>query len=182
MDRRTVQKTEQRIGQLRKREILQAVKTAAGTNCALSFPVPVRRAGHILDAVFLYDMGTFLAVRARPFASALLEHGSGILLEYRNAYLGDFMDTQKYPLTQKIDYSVPYAKTAAEQGKLLERIDGLYESIRELAWKNEPDEGEKRAAEEYGTCFFRAVPGDLLPFYEALSPEFFAWLRGQSEE
>lgn len=182
MDGRTAQKAEQKIGQLRKKEILQAVKTAAGTNCALSFPVPVRKAGHIPDAVFLYDMGTFSAVRARPFASALLEHGSGILLEYRNAYLDDFMDTKEYPLAQKIDYSVPFAKTAAEQGKLLERIDELYESIRELAWKNESEESEKRAAKEYGVCFYRAVPRDLLPFYEALSPEFFAWLQRRAAE
>ena len=114
MDGRAAQKAEQKIGQLRKKEILQAVKTAAGTNCALSFPVPVRKAGHIPDAVFLYDMGTFSAVRARPFASALLEHGSGILLEYRNAYLDDFMDTIRWRRRLIIPYPLPKRRRSRE--------------------------------------------------------------------
>lgn len=158
--------------------IIMAIKTATRSNFELSFWVPVKKAGHILDAAFLYDMGNFTTVRTRPYASVLIEPATGTLLEYHNAYIHDFADFDKYPMSMKIDYSVPFAKTAAEQGALVAKIDELYESVRELAWKENLTKEDKEAAREYYDCFEKAVPKDLMVFYEALAPEFFKWMQG----
>lgn len=157
-------------------DIITAIKTATRSNFALSLWVPVRRAGHILDAAFLYDMGNFTTVRMRPFASVLVEPRTGTLLEYRNAYVSDFADTEKYPLSLKIDYAVPSARTAAQQLALTARAGELYQAVRELAWRGGLTDEEIETAREYAGCFAKAVPNDLVVFYEALAPEFFSWL------
>ena len=100
-----------------------AVQAAILDKCEISFFVPVKRKGHILDAVFLYKAGNSRE-RARPFASALFEPRSGAMLEYRNAYINDFADQTKYPMEQKISYAVPFARTAKEQGKLVQTVKG----------------------------------------------------------
>lgn len=156
-------------------DVLAAIKIATRTPFSISCLVPVREGEHILDTAFLYGVG-ISAVRTRPFASVTLDPKSQTLLAYRNTYLDDFADTDRYPMSLKIDYSVPYAKSAREQGELLERINVLYESVRELAWKDSLTQEDKKAAAEYCNCFDRAIPKALIPFYEALSPEFFGWL------
>ena len=163
-------------------DIFTAIKTAIRSNFAMSFYVPVRKAGHILDAAFLYDMGNYTTVRTRPFASVLIEPASGTLLEYRNAYINDFADAQNYPMSLKIDYSVPYAKTAAEQGALVARVEELYETVRELAWKEELMEDEKKVVSEYWDCFQKAVPKDLMAFYKELAPAFLGWIEKICDE
>lgn len=166
----------------RYKDVTAAIKTAVRFNFSMSFFVPVRKNGYIFDTAFLYDMGDFSKVRLRPFASVILEPESEVLLEYRNAYLDDFMDADKYPMSLKIDYSVPSAKSAKEQGELVGKVNELYTAIRELAWKEGLEEHEKKVVREYYSCFCRAVPNALLPFYEALSPEFFVWLDKAVEE
>lgn len=155
---------------------MQAIQMAAKSNFAASFFVPVRKAGHILDAAFLYPTGGFNPMRTRPLASLLVEPKSGAMLEYRSARVSDFMDPEQYPMTMKLDYSVPTAKTAQEQGALVDELNKLYPAIRELPWKDSLNEAEQAQAAAYRTCFFQAVPPGLLPFYEALSPEFYVWL------
>jgi len=142
----------------------------------MSLPVPVKRGEHILDAAFLYAAGTFSPLRPRPFASILLEPKSRAMLEYRNSYISDFADALRCPMDRKLDYSVPFAKTAKEQGELVEAINGLYKTVRELPWKAGQTDEEQKIAAEYRSYFFKAAAKDLLPFYEALSPEFFKWL------
>lgn len=163
----------------RERDVITAIQTAAGMNFAMSFLVPVKKGELILNAAFLYPTGSFSPIRTRPFASILLEPQSGAMLEYRNAYISDFADSEHYPMTMKLDYSVP-ARTAAEQRALLEKLDGLYPSVRKLPWKDDWADGERAAAAEYRQSFFKAVPETLLPFYKALSPEFYAWLREEN--
>lgn len=160
-----------------KDDIFEAIKTATRSNFAMSFYVPVKKAGHCLDAAFLYEMGNFTTMRARPYASVLVEPETGMLLEYCNAYISDFADSLNCSMSQKIDYSVPYAKTAAEQGALVARVEELYETVRKLAWKEELTENEKNAVREYWDCFQKAVPKDLLVFYKALAAEFWEWIE-----
>lgn len=157
--------------------VIMAIQSAANVNCAMSFPVPVKKGVHILDAAFLYPAGLFSPLRPRPFAAVLLEPNSGAMLEYRNAYIHDFADSALYPMGIKLDYSVPFAKTAAEQGKLTETVNELYAAVRELAWKDALTDAERNTAAEYRACFAQAVPKALLPFYRALSPDFFKWLE-----
>lgn len=160
-----------------KDDIFAAIKTATRSNFAMSFYMPVIKAGHRLDAAFLYEMGDFATMRTRPYASVLIESETGTLLEYRNAYISDFADSQNCPMSMKIDFSVPYAKTAAEQGALVARVEELYETVRELAWKEELTEDEIKAVREYWDCFQKAVPKDLLVFYKALAADFWKWIE-----
>lgn len=163
----------------RETDVITALQMATKMNFAMSFLVPVKKGEHILDAAFLYGTGSFSVMRTRPFASILMEPNTKALLEYRNAYFDDFMDSAQYPMALKLDYSVPYASSAKEQGELVRKVQELYGSIRALPWKDGLDVSEKEMAMEYDNCFYRAVPRALLPFYEALSPEFFAWLKQQ---
>lgn len=160
-----------------KDDIFEAIKTATRSNFAMSFYMPVIKAGHRLDAAFLYEMGDFTTMRTRPYASVLIEPETGTLLEYRNAYISDFVGTQNCPMSQKIDYSVPYAKTATEQGALVARVEELYKIVRELAWKEELTEYEKKTVREYWDCFQKAVPKDLVVFYKALAAAFWEWIE-----
>lgn len=159
-------------------DVIAAIKTAAGSDFSMSFFVPAKKGGYILDAAFLYGMGDFSPVRTRPFASVLIEPDTGTMVEYCNACIRDFVDSGQYPMWKKIDYTVPYAKSAREQGGLVNEVNELYKSIREFPWKDNLNEDEKTKADRYRSCFYKAVPKALLPFYQGLSPEFFRWLAG----
>lgn len=163
----------------RERDVIAAIQTASGMNFAMSISVPVKKGKHILNAVFLYPTGSFSPVRTRPFASILLEPESGAMLEYRSSFISDFADRERFPMTTKLDYSVSVG-TAVEQRELLETLERLYPTVRELPWKDGRTVEEQESASQYRKCFFKAVPEALLPFYEALSPEFYAWLREEN--
>ena len=168
--------TMDRKKKVRREAIITALKTASGADFTMSFFLTVKKGEHILDASFLYAAGNFNTVWTRPFASAVFEPETGAVLVYRNCYVDDFADSSSYPMTCRVDYAVPFAKTAEEQGELVKRIQELYFVIRLLPWKESLDEKEKRAAGMYRDSFFKAVPKGLLPFYQALSPEFYEWL------
>ncbi|MCH5264951.1 MAG: hypothetical protein J1F02_03555 [Lachnospiraceae bacterium] len=158
-------------------DTIAAIKVATGTNFSKSFYIPVKKGDHILDAAFLYSAGSLSQTRLRPNASIIIEPGSGSILEYRNSYINDFMDSAKYPMTLELDYSVPSAKSAKEQGELVKTVNELYGDIRKMAFKETLSDAQKKTLAKYNSCFYKAVPDSLVPFYEALSPEFFQWMK-----
>lgn len=156
--------------------MLAALKTATGANFAMSFAMPVCRNGMVLDAAFLYATGVPSNMRTRPFAMIVYDPASGTLLKYQNAYLDDFMGEGR-SMAEKVDYSVPGAVSAREQGELVRKVNALYEEVRGFALKETLSAEETEKLGAYKESFFKAVPAGLLPYYEALSPDFYAKLK-----
>lgn len=168
-------------------DVIYDLQRVVKANFCTSFYVPIREGITVLDTAFLYRAApsSDVTLRPRPFAKVVIEPEKQLLVAYQDARIYDFMDTEAYPMSEKIDYSVP-ARTAAEQFKLIKNVNELYKKIRLFPWKDsELSEDEAHIVSEYAACFYQTIPKSLLPFYEALSPEFFAWLsekRGQQED
>ncbi|MCC8098213.1 MAG: hypothetical protein LIO44_06655 [Eubacterium sp.] len=154
------------------------LKKVVSSNSSASFLVPYRLDNYILDAAFLYPNYPS-PEKTRPTYFILCDIKRKALVELRNAYINDFIDSEKYPMDTKISYRVPFAKTVAEQAKLVNNIKAAYPFIRNIAFKTDVSEEDKAKLREYANAFKKAVPEALLPFYKAASPEFYEWLEKQ---
>ncbi len=142
----------------------------------LSYPVAGMIGGRRVDKVFLYRKAVGTA-GLRPFASLVTDAENGDILLLESCKLHDFMDTQQYPLTRKLDYSLPN-KTSVQDFKMEQQmIRKLYEGVRTFAFSNELTAEQKELLEKYTFLFTYTTPRELQPFYEALSPEFTVWAR-----
>ncbi len=159
------------------KNMMTFLQNVIGTKCSVSFFLPVKKNGHILDTAFLYSSNTAFVKRTRPFAMIIVEPKTGNLLVYKNAYIDDYMDAEKYPMDMQVDYSVPCARTVKEQAGYLNKVNELYGSVRELMFKEELTAEETAVFAEYKENFHKAVSAELLPFYEGLSPEAFSKLK-----
>lgn len=158
-------------------EKIFALKQIINTNFAASYFIPVSLNGNKADALFLYSSAVISARKTRPFAKALFDHSSGALLEYTNSYITDFMDPEKHPMTEQISYELPGQFSAAEQGAMIRKVNDLYDVVFSLAFSTELSQQDKAKLLDYKDCFYKSTPQALLPFYYALSPEFFEWLN-----
>lgn len=151
----------------------EQLKAVICADCVHSLFVPVQKNGQVLDAAFLYSMGKPGVEWTRPFASVLLDSASGTLLEYRNAYISDFIESEEYPMTRKLDYSLPEGRSAKEQGALIHGLQEDYPQLKAAVFKASWSDSERALLASYKERFYQAVPGALVPFYTALSYEFF---------
>lgn len=157
------------------KRMLQNLFQAVGNNFVVSFLVPVKMRDVVVDSIFLYGVHTS-PVKSRPLARVLFDAERGRLIDYMNARITDFADTEKYPFEEKIDYSLPSARAVKEQADLIRKVDAMYPAVRKLAYRMDLTEDEKNTLAEYYDAFVQVSPAGLIPFYHALSPEFFNWL------
>ena len=113
----------------------------------------------------------------RPYIRLAVDYGSGTLLEFRNAYFAEFADAERFPLDMEINPAVPYAKTVQEQSALLEKLQSLYEKVREFAYEEALSSTQRELLNEYSHCLQRTVPRDLMDFFAAEEKDFFAWIH-----
>ncbi len=158
-------------------EKITELKKIVNVNFAVSYFIPVIINDNMVDTAFLYSSTATVKERTRPFAKVMFEHSSGNLLEYKNSYICDYMNSDKYPMTTKINYSLPSEISAIEYGEIVKKVNSYYDMICEFAYKAEVAEENKEKIREYKSLFYASVPEALLPYYEALSPEFFEWLN-----
>lgn len=156
-------------------ELKNALEKLTGVKAAMSFFVPVMRNGHKCETAFLYGSETRLE-KNRPFAAVTVDYKTGALLEYRNAFISDFADTEKYPMDLLIDYSVPFDRTVSEHCEMVKKLEDLYAKVRAIAFNDVLSGEEKALTAGYYDTLVKMTPKALMPFYEALSPEFFQWL------
>lgn len=140
-----------------------------------SYPVPDVINGIRVDKVFLYrksveKMGT------RPFALLTTDSNSGEILSFENSRISDFVDSEKHPFSYKLDYSMPEKENIQDFKMEQQMIRKLYEGIRTFAFSNEVSPEQKELLEKYTFILSHAIPKDLLPFYEKLSPKYTEWL------
>lgn len=144
---------------------------------AVSYFVPVIIKDVLVDVAFIYSAITGSKARTRPFAKVMFEHNGSGLIEYKNSFIDDFMDSEKYPITTEVDYSFPADVSVRELGENMKKVNSCYDEICELAYKTELSDEEKAKVCEYKDLFIKSTPEALMPYYEALSPEFFEWLN-----
>ena len=147
---------------------------------SVSQPIPCMEGSYRTERMFFYP-STSKVERVRPYAWASVSSEHGRVLSFQYCAIRDFMDTQKYPLDQIVDYSVPSAKTAKEQGELLKLYDAAYETVRTFAFAEKTDETQKSQLKDFQQVVSRTIPAGLMPFYESISPDFFKWMKSQTE-
>ncbi len=159
--------------------VAKGVHALVNGGYSVSQPVPCVENGCRTERVFFYP-NTLQTERVRPYAWASVSPEHGRVLSFQTCVIHDFMDTQKYPLDQLVDYSVPIAKTAKEQGELLKQYEAAYEEIRKFAFAEKLDEIQKNQLKIFWQLFSRTIPPGLIPYYESLSPDFFEWMKCQT--
>jgi len=161
---------------LRNKKISE-LKKIIGINFAVSHFVPSLICSQLVDVAFLYPVGISNTKRTRPFAKLVLDHKTGMLLDYSNSFINDFMDSEKYPMSMKVDYSLSKQISVSEVKLNLDKVAELYDDVCDLFEKSELSDDEKEKVLYFKDCFYKTVPVESLDFYEALSPEFFSWLK-----
>jgi hypothetical protein len=146
---------------------------------SISQPVPCIEGSYRTERVFFYP-STLKIERVRPYAWASVSSEHGRVLSFQYCAINDFMDTQKHPLDQIVDYSVPSAKTAKEQGELLKQYDTAYDAVRTFAFADKLDETQRNQLKSFQQLMSRTIPAGLMPYYESLSPDFFKWMKQQT--
>ena len=150
-----------------------------GDNVVLSYPVPVREKELLTERYLLMRM-SFSTERTRPFALLTVDAKSGRILALEDAWYRDFICTDDYPFDKKISYAFPKETTPAVIKKLSREFPALYQTVRELAFRQELSEEEKKTVQAYRNVMMTLIPEGVLPFYKAVGAEFFAWLDAQS--
>lgn len=141
--------------------------------CGYSLPVCARRAGRLFDALFLYKPGD--EPGTRPLGWVMMDSTTGKL-----AVLSD---------CEVMDFAAPNLLPPAESGKPKEeltpkkaaqmraRLNEYYESLREFVFEDEITPAQAVVVDGYKDLFMRLSLSGHYPYYYALSPAFFHWLR-----
>lgn len=142
----------------------------------LSSPLPAMTDGRLTELFFLCS-NQAQAVRSRPYAWLAVEPEDGRLLRYCDCRAGDFAASLEPPLAQELDYSAPEGVSVRELMKLKRRYVELYQEIRTFVFTPAPSGEQRKIMAEYRELLARLWRPELRRCYEALSPEFFAWLE-----
>ncbi len=163
-------------------QILEAVfqPGVGGVNremAAVSCPMPAMDGGKLTERFFLVP-NQAAAVKRRPYAWLALDTESGRLMRYADCAAEDFASELGVPLNQSIDYSAPEGLPVRELMKLNRHLAELYRELRTFVFSRSPSGAQRELMAEYLELLSRLWRPELRRFYEALSPEFFAWLQG----
>lgn len=158
-------------------DIRSKVTQICGTNFGISFPFVDLINGVKVEKVFIYPVSQ-TEMRTRPFGVITTSIEDGVILKYENAYLFDFVDTEKYPFNKKISYAIPDGskKTVKEHQLEINIIFKLYEAIRNFAFEEELTAEQTEILAKYYVIFEKTVPSSNMPFYEALSENYMKWV------
>lgn len=158
-------------------EIRNIITQICGANFGISFPIVDLINGVKVEKMFIYPVYP-TEMRTRPFAVVTTSMEDGAILRFENAYLVDFLDTEKYPFDKKISYAIPDGskKTVKEHQLEINIIFKLYEAIRNFAFNEELTAEQTEILTKYYVIFEKTVPSSNMPFYEALSEKYMKWV------
>lgn len=150
-----------------------------------SIPVCLKRADTLYDAFFIYSYPEDKKSKTnrgfqdpmRPFAwGTFAAKGTG-----ENSFnwcsFHDFVSEDSFPLGQTVAGALPSALSMARYQSAFEDAIDAYEKIRLYAFHQNTTVTQLELIAAYKTAFTTVVPEGLYPFYYALSPEFFNWMR-----
>lgn len=141
----------------------------------IGYMIPAEESGKRIERTLIRysDAGN----RRRPFAWAGFDMETGMLLYYKHCSMEDFIDTNMYPADTALGKSYKNERTPKEQIKYEKALWESYESIREFVFLPEISRGHRELVRRFKAQWEMTVLKDLVPYYEALSPEFFAWMK-----
>lgn len=139
-----------------------------------SLPVSAYRAGRLFDAMFLYKPE--LGPAARPTGWLLLDCLSGKLAVLADCGIMDFAEPDLLP---PVEASGAYLKDLGpkKQAQMRARINDCYDEMRGFAFSDTLTPQQDAIVKEYRELFLNLSEPLHYPFYYALSPGFFTWLR-----
>lgn len=153
---------------------------SADEGAALSAYVPEMINGKLYELAFVYSMapsGLGYLVTERPFAWLAVSSYSGDILFYNDCSYADF--AKDYPLNSRVSLSLKEKLSIDEFLKLDEEFVKVYEKIREFVFAdaNKLSQQQKDVMSKYRELFDKVIAPDFVPYYKALSPEFFKWIE-----
>ena len=148
-------------------------------NATFSVPVPIKREDRLYDAVFAYEIeySGKAPLITRPFYWTMLEaHGnSEMMCSWCN--IVDFISTENYPIGAILAPDLPKALSPRKVEQITSELLEFYEQLRGFAFEESLNREQVSIIVRYKELFLRLCFSGLYPFYHALSPAFFHWLR-----
>ena len=164
-------------------QILQSLQQnnlhpAWDSDTAFSLPVSVLRGKKAYDALFVYraPIRKKPPTAPRPFQWLLLCPQSGQAVLWCDCAVQDFISSEHYPSGCEVDMSQKKPLTAKKYTYLHARLLELYEQIRTFAFALPVHPAQQKLLDEYRELFVKVAYTGHYPFYQALAPDFFAWL------
>jgi len=148
------------------------------TGGIIGYIVPAAENGKLIERAFLKHSNA--KTLSRPFAWVGFDKESGMLLYYKHCMSEDFMDTEKYPPTVRLKGEFSSQRTPAQQAEYESRLWEAYKKIRGFVLRENLTDEQKALVAEYRRIWELAVMTDLIPYYKALSKEFFEWLENNA--
>ena len=139
-----------------------------------SLPVCSRRAGRLFDALFLYKPG--LGVSARPTGWLLMDCVTGRLAVLADCEIMDFAAPDLLP-PREARGSFLEELGPKKLAQMRAKLNDSYDKLRGFAFSDMLAPEQSAIVEEYKGLFLDISPPEHYPFYYALSPAFFDWLR-----
>ena len=139
-----------------------------GMGC--SEPILSLKDGKLIDNFFVYFANKKNCTVSGPIAKiGLLADTSEI------AYLISCED-QPFSLLPQNTMAITYPSLLAED---YAHYGCLYAKVREVAYKSDCIESEKRIIAEYMAALEKIIPPAMMKLYEEMTPSFFTWVRSQ---
>lgn len=142
--------------------------------CTYSLPVSSQRSGRLFDALFLYkpEQGP----KARPTGWILMDTETGKLAVLADCEVLDFASPDLLPPDESTESHLKDL-TPKKIAQMRARINDCYDEMRGFAFSNELTPEQAKLVDEYKDLFLKLSAPEHYPFYYALSPGFFHWLR-----
>ncbi len=139
-----------------------------------SLPVSSFRRGRLFDALFLYKPE--LGPHARPTGWLLMDCETGKLAVLADCEIMDFATEDILP-PGEASGSALKELGPKKQARMRARINDCYDEMRGFAFSDTLNPEQAAIVEEYKELFLNLSESAHYPFYYALSPAFFNWLR-----
>lgn len=149
-----------------------------GEDVAFSLPVVARRGAEQYDAMFLYQNPPEekTAAAPRPFAWVLLDAATGRVALISRCDLVDFLPEGRYPPGAELPMP-PLKVTGKKLAAMRDRVLEAYGEIRAFSFEEQLSRPQAATVSVYKDLFGKLTYPAHYPFYHALSPVFFHWLR-----
>lgn len=141
---------------------------------AFSAPVPCVDSGRVTERRFIFS-SRHEYKKLRPYAWLETDIQSGELIFFHKCSEKDFVDFAASDVS--LDYSLPFGELMGKQLALCKLMTQTYNDIRNYVFSENTTAAQKRVIKTYHDAFVYSTPKDLIRYYEALSPDFFEWIK-----
>ncbi|GHU81093.1 hypothetical protein FACS1894191_7650 [Clostridia bacterium] len=142
-----------------------------------SYPVSVRREEQLYDGVFAYLHDEVSESAPRPFGWVLFSGWDLSIKLVSECAAADFANPAEYPPDMTVSLALPRPIEPRKLKALQKELMATYEWLRQFVFEDSLNREQVAVVVKYKDLFMQLCPKGLYPFYHALSPAFFHWLR-----